>query len=320
MFPPYTTENGQPASGESDRIPAENIPGNSVWEDKTRENPVYEEHMPDENVPDSTYNEQPRNTGRSGEEKEPGDDKTPGIIVGFISIVFIMLLCVMFTVAPQVNGTVQGSAVSKADVTKQSLPDDLQQIPAATITQIPAITPVIISSTPAPQPVQQVTPVSYVTIEAAPTPTIPALTDITSDIPRPSFQDYMTIYSLTNQPAVSNFPYVSVNLVNPPLIIEYDVTPLNISDTKYYSYKIQSTVYEVEGTNERPYENTWFRVIVRDRNTGKIVLEDGYGRTNSLDTPRKISLYKNGSYRFEFSGSYVTVSLDMKVKKEGNIQ
>jgi hypothetical protein len=303
------------------------VPEGRAHEDTRREHQPRDAVLPHDILTTTGASDNPAG-GNEPAGESPGDwwgiseNKTTSIVAGFLVLFFILLISVMFSVSPLIGGTVQNATVSKTVVPGQPGSDTAQQaLPEATLTKTPSVTPVIITSTPAPQPAQQVTPASYVTIEAVPTPTIAKLTDITEDMPKPSTRDYVTIYSMTNEPAVSNFPYVSFDLVNPPLVLEYTIIPVNITDKKWLYYKIKSQAYEVDSSIERPYEDAWFTVVVRDMETGKIVLEDGWGRTypNSLELTRKIALYKYGKYRFEFSGNYVFVTMDMKVKKEGNI-
>jgi hypothetical protein len=256
-------------------------------------------------------------------------DKTTSIIAGFGILFLILLISTMYTVAPMFAGTGQNAGVQNAGAIP-TLSDNGDSpgitLPKTTVTT--AITPVIISSVPVntsgiissttvPTPA---VPTSYVTIEAVPVPSPPTLQDITQDMPFPSTKDYFTIYSMNNQDAVTTLPYISFALVNPPLVIEYDVTPLNITDVKDVDYKILKTVYHETFTIDRFYEQSWFRVIARDRDTGKVVAENGYGILNGQETHGKIAIYKGGNYRFEFSGQFTRVSLTMKVKKEGNIE
>jgi len=125
---------------------------------------------------------------------------------------------------------------------------------------------------------------------------------------------------MTSQKAQQNMPYVSFGLVNPPLVVDYTVTPMNITNTKDVDYKIMNTTYHEKLTINREYEQDWFKVVVRDRDTGKVVMEDGYGKTYSLEQKRQLVVYNAGNYRFEFTGEFVTVDLIIKVKKEGNIE
>jgi hypothetical protein len=69
----------------------------------------------------------------------------------------------------------------------------------------------------------------------------------------------------------------------------------------------------------RVYEESWFQVTVRDKDTNEIVFDEGYGKTNAMISPNRLAVQKSGNYIFEFSGDYAKVSLTMKVKKEGNL-
>jgi len=160
---------------------------------------------------------------------------------------------------------------------------------------------------------------TYVTIE---TP-VPQVTEprqlLQPDVSRRSYDDFITIYSLTNQTLTQAFPNVSFNLVNPPLIIDYTVTSYNVTDIKYIEYKMKSTYYKQNITVTRPYEDTWFKIIVRDKDTGNIIAEDGYGKTLSTERTKSLHIQKSGNFQFEFDGEFGTVSLTMKVDKFGNI-
>jgi hypothetical protein len=163
---------------------------------------------------------------------------------------------------------------------------------------------------------------SYVTIEtpAPPAPEkSPSLQEnILEPFQRP-VEGYITIFSLTEQDLDQEVPHVSFNLVNPPIIIDYNFTPMNSTDLKFLEYKSKSTMFRENRTVFRPYEQAWFEVIVRDKDTGEIVLQDGIGRTYSLQSPKQLVLQRNGLFEFEFDGDYGTVTLNMSAKKEGNI-
>lgn len=260
----------------------------------------------------------------SPESDVPGPDRTTSLIAGLGILFFILLISTMYTVAPMLTGTGQNPGIQHAAAAGSDISEVSQSNPVSKATQTPVIispttvsTPVIISSTPVPIPAA---PKSYITIEPVPVASPPQLQDITQDLPVPSTIDYFTVYSMNNQETVTTLPYVSFTLINPPLVIEYDVTPFNITEVKDVDYKILSTVYHEKLTLNRPYEQSWFRVIARDRDTGKVVAENGYGIQYSQETHGKIVVYKGGNYRFEFSGQFTRVSLTMKVKKEGNIE
>jgi hypothetical protein len=93
----------------------------------------------------------------------------------------------------------------------------------------------------------------------------------------------------------------------PPLQITFEVSPDMITDQKYIMPSSGST----EGyykTITRPSENAWFEVSVLNSQTGEQIMRDGYGKTYDQTTgKRTLSIYKNGPYAFQLSGSAVTV-------------
>jgi len=143
------------------------------------------------------------------------------------------------------------------------------------------------------------------------------------DFPQPSItqeysEDYVTIYSLTNQNISQVLPLVSFTLYNPPLVIDYNVTPQNQVVIKHIEYKLVDTYYEENVEINRPYENFWFRIIVRNKDTGEVIAEDGIGRSYSFQTPKQLVIRESGNYSFEFTGDFGILDLTMKVKQEGN--
>ncbi|MFA5348695.1 MAG: hypothetical protein WC294_11200 [Methanoregula sp.] len=159
---------------------------------------------------------------------------------------------------------------------------------------------------------------SYVTIETKEAPEIETHTLIQPIIAQKYEEGYVTIYSLTDQEISQVLPIVSFSLLNPPLVIDYDVTPINATDIKYVEYKEVATVHQENIVINRPYEDTWFMIIVRNKDTGQLITEDGFGRIYSFQTPRQLVLRENGNYSFEFTGDYANLNLAMKVKQEGN--
>jgi hypothetical protein len=131
-------------------------------------------------------------------------------------------------------------------------------------------------------------------------------------------EGYVPIYSLTNQNVSQVLPLVSFTLHNPPLVIDYDVTPLNQVRIKHMEYKMLETYYEENLEINRPYEDSWFRLIVRNKDTGEVISEDGIGRNYSFQTPKQLVVREYGNYSVEFTGGYGVLNLTMKVKQEGN--
>lgn len=159
---------------------------------------------------------------------------------------------------------------------------------------------------------------AYVTVEPKQAPEIESHTFLQSVIPQKYGEGYITIYSLTDEKVSQVLPLVSFSLLNPPLVIDYNVTPSSAIDIKYVEYKEMATEHKENLVVSRPYENSWLNVIVRNKDTGQIVAEDGFGGIYSFQTPRQLVLRECGNYSFEFTGDYAQLDLTMKVKQEGN--
>lgn len=61
-----------------------------------------------------------------------------------------------------------------------------------------------------------------------------------------------------------------------------------------------------------PSEDSWFEVTVRDRESGKIVAQDGFGKRYSADIRKRIFVGQFGNYLIQFSGNDVKVHTVMR--------
>lgn len=109
-------------------------------------------------------------------------------------------------------------------------------------------------------------------------------------------------------------------LNNPPLVINFDIKPRIDSRTIWYESKSGS--YDANGNRADVYITTpqispdaWFEIIVRDKATGQITLDDGYGKTFGGDTKRTVSVRSSGDYQIEMSGNQVNVTVKMYITK-----
>ena len=127
----------------------------------------------------------------------------------------------------------------------------------------------------------------------------------------PTTDPYVTIYQKKTKFEQTIEAY-SFNLTRPPLIIEFDVEPKMITREKHTTSSYGDKD-EIVVTQRYPSEDAWFRVIVRDSATGKILAEDGFGKGFSADTHKRIFIGKYGDYLFEFSGNEVTVDIQVRV-------
>jgi hypothetical protein len=222
------------------------------------------------------------------------------------------------TIVPLVN---QGAALPDTSVIvsgKETGPDYLVPTIVPLVNQGAALpdTSVIVSGKETEPVIKTIS--SYVTIEPKEAPKIENHTFIQSVTPGKYDTGYVPIYSLTSEELSQVLPLVSFSLLNPPLVIDYDIVPASTTDIKYIEYKELSTLHEENLVITRPFEDTWFTLIVRNKDTGQIVAEDGFGRTYSFQSPRQLVLRESGNYSFEFTGDYGVINLTMKVKQEGN--
>jgi len=171
----------------------------------------------------------------------------------------------------------------------------------------PSDTPVA-NETPEPDP-GYLTPATLY-----PTPTStragPTLSQMPQATPTPEL--YVTIYNRTTAFNLTHAAEAfSFNLTAPPLIVEYRVEPEMITRSKYdtsdYGTK-KDAVYK----QTYPSEDSWFKVTVRDRESGTIVAEDGFGNLYSVDTNKQVFIGRSGDYLIELTGNKVMVHITMR--------
>jgi hypothetical protein len=134
----------------------------------------------------------------------------------------------------------------------------------------------------------------------------------------PARKDYVNIFYMQNKELNTEMPPVYLNLLNPPLIIDFSVNPLNVTDLIPYDYKILSTEHHDIINVSHAYENAEFRITVTDNDTGMIVAQNGYGKDYGLQSPQTMKVMQRGNYTIGISGMYVNTTISMEVPKEGN--
>lgn len=181
-------------------------------------------------------------------------------------------------------------------------PDYIFEQPDAT--SPPAGTPPVTGSDPGHGYLTPVTPYPTVTSDRV-SPTLSRPPETT-----PAPDTYVTIYDQMIQYPQATKAY-SLDLTTPPLIIEYEVEPKMITRIKYTrsdygkrEYRSYKQIY--------PSENAWFLVTIRDRESGAIVAEDGFGKLYSADRRKKIYMGWSGNYQIEFAGDEARVHILMR--------
>jgi len=129
---------------------------------------------------------------------------------------------------------------------------------------------------------------------------------------QPTQDPYVTLFNKTIEfsPAHPRDAY-SFNLTAPPLIIEFDVEPKMITREKRTTSGSDSKK-DIVVKQEYPSEDSWFLVTVRERESGKIVAEDGFGKGFGTATDKRMYLGKYGDYLIELSGNEAKVHVTMR--------
>ena len=178
----------------------------------------------------------------------------------------------------------------------------------------------------------------YVPTKATPVPTVHYVTVVTpiqtgtvessQFVVRPTPQaipeqdEYVPIYSEDLSYITTSVPTaVAFSVVNPPLVINFTVSPVMVKDIMAITNNTQSNKGREELINvTRPSEFSSFTVIIFDRETGKEIDRDGYGGVYDRLPDSTYSLREAGSYLIQFEGANTNVHVTMFLKKKGNIE
>jgi hypothetical protein len=162
-------------------------------------------------------------------------------------------------------------------------------------TTVPAVTGFVTSATPFPVATTRNPPTNYTVLPERTVNAIP----------------FTAIY-YNNIPFKQNTTAISYNLTMPPLVIEMCFKPNMTTRTIWY----ESRTGDDKGVTEKVTTISpaaWFDVKVRDPVTGNVVAEDGYARTYSVDTAKKLTIRSAGSYLVEFSGNDLSAEIQITV-------
>lgn len=174
----------------------------------------------------------------------------------------------------------------------------------------PAVTP----TTP-PLYVTVVTPFETVT---QPVPAVTTQGYSVFPIPSPVPEDLTCLIYTTTQPYAYNASAFSFNLQNPPMYIDYSVTPVNVTQSSIIQHRVDDSL--VTWNDFSP--NSFFLVTVRDKATGEIYLKNGFGPAQgySRNVAGTIKVLQNDNLIVEFSGNQVTATTNIWVKPLGNFE
>ena len=142
----------------------------------------------------------------------------------------------------------------------------------------------------------------------------------TSDMARPTLSrppeaapipdTYVTIYDQTIQYPQATKAF-ALDLTTPPLIIEFEVEPKMITRIKRAKSDYGKREYK-DYKQTFPSESAWFLVTIRDRGTGSIVAQNGFGKLYSADAKKKVFIGRSGDYQIELAGGDAKVHVLMR--------
>lgn len=128
----------------------------------------------------------------------------------------------------------------------------------------------------------------------------------------PTQDPYVTLYNRTTQFNLTHQTEAySFNLTAPPLIIEFDVEPKMVTREKHTTSEYGSKKDEVV-KQTYPSEDSWFTVTVRDRESGDIIAEDGFGKRFGTEKHNRVFMGRFGDYLIQLSGNDVKVHVLMR--------
>ncbi|MDD1702167.1 MAG: hypothetical protein LUQ31_04225 [Methanoregula sp.] len=138
--------------------------------------------------------------------------------------------------------------------------------------------------------------------------------------PTPLPEDLSCLIYANKQYFAYNTTAITFDLKNPPMYLNYTVVPFNITVNKYVKSRSGSNNYEtLTYSDYAPY--SWFVITVRDKTTGEIYLQDGFGKAQGYGIYTNATLgpiLKSGDLQIEMRGNNITAMTGVWVKPVGN--
>jgi len=141
--------------------------------------------------------------------------------------------------------------------------------------------------------------------------------------PTATIPNYQEIYN--NELSLKDYTVAyAYDLTNPPLIINFNIQPNIETRTMWYENRsgefnssrpslLDPSRSDVLATTSQISPNAWFEIIVRDKSTGNIVLDEGFGKTFGSETMRTVSVRNYGNYQIDMSGNEVNAIVKMYI-------
>jgi len=175
----------------------------------------------------------------------------------------------------------------------------------------------VIASTPTPGSayVAEVTP--FVTFYPSATETEkPGYHVFTDPTPLPEEQS-CRIYT-TTRAFMYNGTAFSFDLKNPPMYINYSVHPTNISGYGAYTSRY-TTKKDIVEKFDIFDPQSYLEITVRNKESGEIYLQDGFGKDYSMYTNRTLKVLNADDMLIEIKGNKINGTINFWVKPSSNI-
>jgi len=140
--------------------------------------------------------------------------------------------------------------------------------------------------------------------------------------PTPVPEDLSCLIYSNTQYYSYNTTAITFDLKNPPMYINYTVIPFNITVNKVVASRTGSKSSDVETITYSDYAPySWFDITVRNKTSGEIYLQDGFGREKGYGIYTNATLkpiLKTDDLQIEMRGNNITATTGIWVKPAGN--
>jgi hypothetical protein len=106
---------------------------------------------------------------------------------------------------------------------------------------------------------------------------------------------------------------------NPPMFINYTVVPKNETRNRVYTDPNTDSTKTLKVSEYST--SSWFEVTVKDKTTGEVILQDGFGAAKGYPTylSRTLKILKSGDFDITFNGNDIRATVNVWVKPHGNV-
>ncbi len=250
-------------------------------------------------------------------------DRTLIIIVAIIGIILLVDIINVFIIGGPSVLTLISRQGSPAFANETPAPVEKTGIPAKMVASSPVSASDAIFVPTKATPVPTVKYVSVVTPIVTSENARSSSPNILPTTQPPKEENYVLIYAEDLSYVSGKVPTaVSFDVKNPPLVINYNISPVMVFDSRYAtnSSALKELRTDILINSTYPSPDAVFTVSVFDKTTGGKVAEDGYGRLYGITPKKTFVIREAGRYIIQFYGDDVDAHVEMLLKREGNIE